>query len=200
MTTITIIATNRIQAHIGMPSLRCVSLFLIEDRTLGFFPVSILAFSSLRLLFKYFKIDEKLLVMSRSRETFDINQILNNNQTSSSTTLDAIFAEQANARANLMADVSTLPSGTSYYNRDYNGFTDFGNSQMMSNRAQEIIDTSRRFLEMLKEAESKRDVNLTDEETEHLRADAIASSLSGVHEFRANNSGSLINRKRGKRT
>ena len=136
--------------------------------------------------------------MSRSRNTFDINQILNSNQTSA-TTLDTILSDQASTRANLMTDVATLPEGTQYYNRDYNGFTDFGSSQMMSNRVQEIIDSSRQFLELLKEAERNRDVSLTDEETEHLHADAIASSLSGVHNFRSNNSGSLINRKRGKR-
>lgn len=138
--------------------------------------------------------------MSRSRETFDINQILNNNNAEQPSTLETIFAAQAERRAKLLNDVSALPADTRYYNKDYNGFTDFSSGQMMSNRVQEIIDSSRQFLELLKEAERNRDVNLTDEEAEHMSADAIASSLSNVHDFRANTSGSLINHKRNKRT
>lgn len=98
-----------------------------------------------------------------------------------------------------MNNVSTLPSTAEHYNRDYNGFEDFSGGQMMSNRVQEIIDSSRQFLEMLKEAEKNRDIDITADEAEHISADAIASSLSSVHEFRANNSGSLINRRKGGR-
>lgn len=76
----------------------------------------------------------------------------------------------------LMKDVPTFGGPVAF-----GGDVSFSNSQFMHNKVQEIIDSSRQFVEMLKKASENRDVDIGD--NEHINADSIPSSLVDVHRF-----------------
>ena len=81
-----------------------------------------------------------------------------------------------------MEGVSVLPATENCFTQAYTGISDLNmsESQFMHNKTQQIIDAVSRFNQALKEAARHRNVDLTDDEAEHMNAEAIPSSLSSV--------------------
>lgn len=114
------------------------------------------------------------------------------------------YRESNDKRRNeLLTDVPTIITSSGRYEKAYTGFGDLSGGQLLKNKTQEIIDSCKRFNDVLREAESKRQVDLTADELEHLDANAIASSLKDVHAFVRENDAMRVNRnmnnKNGKR-
>lgn len=107
---------------------------------------------------------------------------------------DHIMINYNNRNNITMSNVDTLSKEENTFTKAYEGFADLNmnNSQIMHNKTQEIIDSVARFNQVLKEAARNRHVDVTEDEEEHMRTDAIASSLTSVFNHNATSHPTVI--------
>lgn len=95
---------------------------------------------------------------------------------------DTISYEIDKTNNKLMHSVPTTRGNK--FTKEYTGIEDLAtSSQFMRNQTDEIISSTREFLEMLKKASINRSSQIIDNEEEHIKSEYIPSSLSSVYEY-----------------
>lgn len=115
-------------------------------------------------------------------------------------TLSAEYMQQymdshAEIRDDLMKDVDVTSTRSGNFEKEYTGFGDLAGGQMMHNKVQQIIKRCQNLNDVLHEAASKRDVDFTVDEMEHLDPDIVSTSMSDVHAFIRENAVTRVTRK-----
>ena len=79
----------------------------------------------------------------------------------------------------------------------YSGIQDLATpSQFMRNQTDEIISSTREFLEMLKKASATRNIEIDEEDKERINPDLIPSSLSSAHRFTTEHSNLKLSKRK----